>query len=127
MFIVLEFWLLKWSKEDIQVKWSPFYLLQLWCGKEFIVERFVRHAPSTSHLPPFRLRVNYWSSQSLQLHVCMLTQPVDQPCTWFLNSYTQMHFPRGLTRSSKDIVICLDCDIIYQIYAAEGNCLFKIM
>ena len=55
------------------------------------------------------------------------TQPIDQPCTWFLNSYPQMHFPRGLAKTNKDIVICLDCDIIYQIYAAEGNCLFKIM
>ena len=82
-------------------------------------------------LPPPTVQVEsqllYYSSQSLQLHACMLTQPVDQPCTWFLNSYPQMHFPRGLARTSKDIVICLDCDIIYQIYVAEGNCLFKIM
>ena len=44
-----------------------------------------------------------------------------------INSKSTFLGLQSLTRTSKDIVNCQEWYIIYQIYAAVGDCLFKIM
>ena len=73
------------------------------------------------HLPPPIAQVES------QLMVTKLAIACLDGFSTVINSKSTFLGLHSLTRRSKDIVNCQECYIIYQIYAAVGDCLFKIM